>query len=226
MEDVDCLTNLNADKINTIFKNRGYSKLAAQSKLEEKSSFIKMLGPHTFSFEMHRFIHTSYSHNIPTINITDLFNDDGFPKKETLFLSVLLHHKYFESTARDFFDLFFIINREGELNWQFIYKICKDENLTNQLVIMKKTYYKLLKICWPSARTYQINIINKLKIFLLYHLRIKLALWLPKKRSWITKIMDIIAMFLVYDSFSKSLQCFINKYLKYVNFRKYIQALR
>ncbi len=226
MQDIDCvIKTAEEDKIYNSFIKEGYSLTPIQSKIEKKINAIKLMGTHVFAYEFHKDIHTSYlKKNLDTPE--KYFENGGKPKPEILFLSVLLHHKFSECYVRDLFDLYFIINENKNLDWEFIFEYCRNKSLTKQFFIIKDLSLKILKYQWPCDKKFSNKglIYNFTKNLVIY-LKLKYFIWTPVKRGIFTKICDALSVVFIYDDLSTAAKVFYNKYIGYVIFNKFLKIL-
>lgn len=211
MQDVDLWVDFEKlAEIRAIFKELGYSGMPDQSSLERKPEFVKLHGNYVFAFELHRSLHTSYQHKITPLP-KDAFDCEGTPKPEVLFVSVLLHHKYFESAFRDLVDLHFLTHKQlnWDWDWDWIEKYCQEESLQGHLHRMANLAEVLLSSSWPK------NL--KLTSEKRFVLRIKeQALFRKKNRGLWEKFCDAVSVFFIYDRIQIGLQVFWNKYVRHV----------
>lgn len=224
-EDIDVVIEYSKlESIKEIFIQNQYSILPPQSKIEKKINFIKLNGPYVYAFELHRFLHTTYQTEDSSLSRMKL-DKNGMPDSETLFLSVLLHHKFFESSLRDLFDLNFILKSNPDLDWELIINFCKKEKLYMHFLIMKELSQLICKKTWLKLQnenlSFVYSIIKKLMVILKY----KYALWLTPKRTFFMKICDALIIFLVYDDPVFGLKSFFNKYIRFVFFKKYLRFI-
>jgi len=231
MQDVDCVVPWeNMESIKTIFREHHYSILPEQSRLEKKPNFVKLFGPLIFAFELHRSIFTSYQRETYQPQGSD-FNEQGTPTPEILFLSVLLHHKFFESHLRDLLDLQFILKQAPAFDWSFIEHFCRAEHLYKHLVVMGEVSRTLLNLDWiehlPGKNA--LTLFQKKTKQVLYPIKVGVAFPRPGKRSLWEKICDALILFFVYDDLITAWQCFINKYVRFTvpgKYRKGIMSTR
>jgi hypothetical protein len=223
MQDVDCqATETDLHRILPLLRREGYSQLADQSRLEKKTTVIKLLGQHVFSIEFHRTLHTPYFPQLSPLP-DNSFDPQGFPSPETLFLSILLHHKYYECSFRDLIDLHFVLKKNPGLNWKVILDYCFKERLHGHFLVMNQLYEKIFRNSWTrdDELFFQSPFFPKVLRYPLCQIRFQISLWRPKKRGLYEKICDAVLVFFVYDAFLTGIQCFINKYIRYVVSDKY-----
>jgi hypothetical protein len=218
MQDVDLWVDFEKlTEIREIFKELGYLGMPDQSRLEKKPEFVKLHGPHVFAFEFHRSLHTSYQHKI-TPWMECAFDREGFPKPEVLFVSVLLHHKYWESALRDLVDLHFLTHQSSDWDWDWIEKYCREESLQKHLHRMANLAENLLHSAWPQClkppRFRGNSWVLKIK---------ERAFFRKKNRTLWEKLCDAIAIFFVYDRMFVGVSVFWNKYVRHVKFLKYFK---
>lgn len=218
MQDVDCIAREeDFPGISERLLQKGYSRLPDQSKIEKKPVFIKLLGPYIFSFEFHSKLHTSYSRGNEGLWTLD---KNGNPAPEELFLSVLLHAKYFESSLRHFIDLGMILSKTP-LQWEKVYAYAEKERLLHHALIQKKIFKSLFPETqlWlpPHGKQTPLTLRDKS----VYGIRKRWGIGAPRPRSRQSKILDALMHFLVYDKFYFALHTWLNKYLRFVRLEKY-----
>jgi hypothetical protein len=219
MQDVDLWVDFERlTEMREIFRELGYFGMPDQSRLEKKPEFVKLHGSHVFAFEFHRSLHTSYQHKI-TPWMECAFDRNGFPKPEILFVSVLLHHKFFESALRDLVDLHFLTHKSLDWDWDWIEKYCREESLQKHLHRMAHLAKTLLHSAWPQClkpmRFEGIPCVLKIK---------EQTLFRKKNRGLWDKLCDAIAVFFVYDRFFVGFSVFWNKYVRHVKFLKFFKT--
>ncbi len=218
MQDVDCIArDDDIPKISELLIQKGYSRLPDQSRIEKKPVFIKLLGPQVFSFEFHHKLHTSYCAGREGVWT---LKKNGIPVPEDLFLSVLLHAKYFEGSLRHFIDLGMILSKTA-LQWEKVYAYAEKEKLLHHTLIQKKIFEFLFpkSDLWPSKA--KDPPLFTLKDKIVYGIRKKWGTGVSPSRSRGAKILDALIHFLVYDDLSFALHTWINKYLRFVRLKKY-----
>jgi hypothetical protein len=227
MQDIDCYaTSEELELMKPIFKKQDYSILPCQSGLEHKLTFVKLLGPHVYSFEFHRSLYTSYLVKASPLP-DNAFDKEGFPSPEVLFLSVLLHHRYYECSIRDLVDLQMIFLKHPNLDWELIKEFCQREKLTKHYVLTAELSSTFLQSQWSGkkGKTASFSFLQNWIKKCLHGLRAGHALWRPKKRDWLTKLLDAVLSLVVYDDFSTGMHCFWNRYIRYVVWKKYRMLL-
>ncbi|MBN2144592.1 MAG: nucleotidyltransferase family protein [Candidatus Aureabacteria bacterium] len=225
MQDIDCYAEpRELEKMKPFFKEAGYTLLRAQSGLEHKWTFVKLHGPHVYSFEFHRSLYTSYQNKQSPLP-EHAFDREGFPSPEVLFLSVLLHHRYYECSIRDLLDLQMILLKHPSIDWKIIEAFCRREKLSSHLILMSKLSSVFFHTPWPlpAESAGSLPAIRKVIHDKLYGLRSSHALWRPKERGWLAKIADAILVFFVYDDWITGFNCFWNKYIRFVDWKKYLR---
>ena len=218
MQDVDCIVrDEDLPGISEFLLQKGYSRLPDQSKIEKKPVFIKLLGPHVFSFEFHNKLHTSYSQGREGEWI---LGKNGIPVPEDLFLSILLHAKYFESSLRHFIDLGMVLSKTA-LQWEKVYSYAEKEKLLHHTLIQKQIFETLCPetTLWlpSSGRDARWTLKDKC----VYGIRKQWGTGGKPHRSRRSKILDAFMHFLVYDDLCFALHTWLNKYLRFVRKEKY-----
>jgi hypothetical protein len=176
-----------------------------------------------FAFEIHRSIHTSYRRRAFEPAPGD-FDSRGEPSAEILFCSILLHHKFFESTPRDYVDLHFLLRGVSRLDWARIERLLGNEALLGLARVKERLNFEFLgeERKWrdtlpPAPRRPGLRLAGA---------SARRALEKPPPgRGALSKFCDAFMVFFVYDRLRVAREVFVNKYFRYVLPVKYLRFL-
>jgi len=129
-----------------------------------------------------------------------------------------LHHKFFDLSLRDLFDLEFILKKSMPLDWNFVESYCRQEYLYKHLVLTAQLSQDLLRGDWIHSLTGRKKLprLQKWTLKGLFFLNKNKVLWLEKNSGVGQKLGDFFILFWVYDHFLAGFTCFLNKYVLYV----------
>ena len=224
MQDIDfCCDESRLEDLGGLFKKLGYSIMPDQSRLERKTGFIKLIGQKVIAFEWHRSVYTSYRKKAKPVSFSD-FDEEGMPSPELLLLSILLHHRFYEGSIRDFLDIEMVLSRKA-VDWNTVTSYCREEKLSYHASMIQELCRDLFHSPWSDkAALISVKAGPLRKAF--WGVKMRGVMLSLKKRGILEQFYDAMMMLFVYDSLLDSVEPFLNKYFRFVKPHKYQLLLR